>query len=87
MGEVSGVEDFADGEEGKAMSTEVRVVERGIEAERRARRDVWRRWGRSRRVCLRLATAKHFRFQKILHTVSTPIDASSSGRLRTCRVI
>jgi hypothetical protein len=29
-----------------AMRTEVRVVNRGIEALSRARREVWRRWGR-----------------------------------------
>lgn len=36
---------------GIAMRTDVRVVERGIEAERRARRAVWRRWGRMVRDC------------------------------------
>jgi hypothetical protein len=45
------VEAFEVGEEGMAMSVEVRTVERGIEALRRARRDVWRRWGRSARDC------------------------------------
>lgn len=35
---------------GRAMRTEVRVVERGMEAERRDRSEVWRRWGRRRRV-------------------------------------
>jgi hypothetical protein len=35
---------------GSAMRTEVRVVERGIEALRRERRAVWRRCGRIVRV-------------------------------------
>jgi hypothetical protein len=43
VGERSGV---LVGEAGMAIRTEVRVVLRGMEAERRARRDVWRRWGR-----------------------------------------
>jgi hypothetical protein len=45
VGERSGVEDV-----GSAIMTDVRVVERGIEAERRARRAVWRRCGRMVRV-------------------------------------
>lgn len=32
--------------EGIAIRTDVRIVRRGIEAERRARRAVWRRCGR-----------------------------------------
>jgi hypothetical protein len=46
VGEIRGVESFVVGEEGMAMNVEVRTVERGMEALRRARRDVWRRWGR-----------------------------------------
>jgi hypothetical protein len=33
-----------------AIKTEVKVVLSGMEAERRARRDVWRRWGRTVRL-------------------------------------
>jgi hypothetical protein len=39
-----------DEEVGKAITTAVSVVERGIEAERRARSAVWRRCGRMVRV-------------------------------------
>jgi hypothetical protein len=45
VGETSGAEDV-----GTAISTDVRVVERGMEAERRARRAVWRRCGMRGRV-------------------------------------
>lgn len=38
-----------EGEAGCATITDVRVVDRGIEAERRARSAVWRRWGRRER--------------------------------------
>lgn len=38
-----------EGGAGCATSTDVRVVDRGIEAERRARSAVWRRWGRRER--------------------------------------
>jgi hypothetical protein len=55
--------------EGKATSTDVSVVERGIEAERSARKAVCRRWGR------------------MVMLVFTPVAVSSSGRLRTWRVI
>ena len=42
-----------DGEDvGSAIRTEVRVVESGIEAERRERKAVWRRWGRRVRDCM-----------------------------------
>lgn len=51
VGERRGGNAFVEGVVGCAMSTDVRVVRRGIEAERRARRDVWRRWGRSVRDC------------------------------------
>jgi hypothetical protein len=37
------------------MTTDVRVVERGIEAERRARRAVWRRCGRMVRAWVRVS--------------------------------
>lgn len=40
--------------EGSAMRTAVRVVERGIEALRRARSEVWRRCGRIVRLCFSL---------------------------------
>lgn len=46
VGERRGAEDA-----GRAMRTEVRVVERGMDALRRERRDVWRRCGRMVRVC------------------------------------
>lgn len=39
------------GDAGSATRTEVRVVERGIDALRSERRDVWRRCGRMVRVC------------------------------------
>ena len=45
MGESSGGKEFVDGEAGCAMITEVKVVRRGMEAERRARREVCRRCG------------------------------------------
>jgi hypothetical protein len=51
VGERSGGKGFVDGEEGCAMRMEVRVVWRGIEAERRASRAVWRRCGRRVRDC------------------------------------
>jgi hypothetical protein len=48
----SGAVGAMSGEEvlGKAMRTDVRVVERGMEAERSERREVWRRWGRRGRA-------------------------------------
>ena len=39
-------------EAGMAIMMDVRVVERGMEAERRARREVWRRCGRIVSVCV-----------------------------------
>jgi hypothetical protein len=58
VGERSGVVGAdLDLEEGMAIRTEVRVVESGIEALRRARREVCRRWGRSDSDCFMLATA------------------------------
>jgi len=53
VGERSGGKEFVDGEVGWAMITEVSVVRRGIEAERRARREVCKRCGRTVRdyVC------------------------------------
>lgn len=52
VGETSGVDGvLGDAEAGKATSTEVRVVRRGMEAERSARRAVWRRCGRMVRDC------------------------------------
>ena len=50
VGARRGVVDLEVDLEGRAMRTEVRVVERGMDAERRARREVWRRWGRRGRV-------------------------------------
>jgi hypothetical protein len=46
VGERRGGNAFVEGVEGWAMTMEVKVVRRGMEAERRARREVWRRWGR-----------------------------------------
>ena len=53
VGERSGGKEFVIGEAGWAMITEVGVVRRGIEAERRARREVCKRCGRTVRdyVC------------------------------------
>lgn len=47
VGDTSG----GDEETGWAMRTDVKVVLRGIEAERSARSAVWRRWGRRERDC------------------------------------
>jgi hypothetical protein len=47
VGESSGVEEVV----GRAITTDVRVVERGIEAERSARSAVWRRCERIVRAC------------------------------------
>jgi hypothetical protein len=43
---------------GSAMRTDVRVVERGIEALRRERRAVWRRCGRMVRVWIAFVSLK-----------------------------
>lgn len=51
VGESSGGEgEFGEAEEGMAIKMEVRVERRGIDAERRERRAVWRRWGRITRL-------------------------------------
>jgi len=44
--------DDEDGRVGMAIRADVSVVERGIEAERRDRRAVWRRCGRMVRDCV-----------------------------------
>jgi hypothetical protein len=69
------------------MRTEVRVVNRGIEALSRARREVWRRWGRRVRDYLVLACTCIHKCYQWKRTELTPVDDSSSGRLRTCSVI
>jgi hypothetical protein len=51
VGERRGGKAFVDGEDGWAIRMDVRVVRRGMEAERRARRAVWRRCGRRVRDC------------------------------------
>ena len=86
VGERRGGKAFVEGEEGCAIRREVRVVRRGMEAERRASRAVWRRWGRRVRDC----DCQRFNARRKLggeRTVLTPVVLSSSGRLRTWRVI
>lgn len=89
VGERSGAEALLDGEAGWAMRTEVRVVRRGIEAERSASSAVWRRWGRSVRDCDWISgfelCGKMEGGKK--RTALAPAVLSSSGRLRTCSVI
>jgi hypothetical protein len=55
VGESRGGKAFVEGEEGCAIRTEVKVVTRGMEAERRARREVCRRCGRRVKLCCLLA--------------------------------
>jgi hypothetical protein len=51
VGDRSGGKAFVEGEEGCAIRRDVRVVRRGMDAERRARREVWRRCGSNVRLC------------------------------------
>jgi hypothetical protein len=44
-------DDFKESEVGMATRVDVTMVERGIEALRRARSEVWSRWGRRVSVC------------------------------------
>ena len=84
-----GDERIEDDEDGMAIRTEVRVVDRGIEAETRASTAVWRRCGRMVRLCLRrqYCTTDRNGHRWWSHTVLTPVAASSSGKLRICSVI
>lgn len=87
MGDTSGVEAFDVGEAGMATRVDVRVVERGIDALRRARSDVWRRWGKRGRDCHQLAYTFSVPLFTKQPTGSTAIEPSSSGKLRTWSVI
>lgn len=89
MGDISGDAGVVrDTERGMAMRMAVRVVRRGMEAERRARRAVCRRWGRIVRDCfaISLNVASQNEGRGFWRTLFTPVASSSSGRLRICSV-
>ena len=54
VGERRGAAGLAAGEDGKAIRTDVRIVESGIEAESRERSAVCKRCGRIARLCFLL---------------------------------